>query len=111
MQDNKNHDLLNTILNKITSLHSDTDGKIDQLEKHVEEKFNDIMLLLNGNGNPERGLVFQVAILKKNESSRNWVMKTIVAAAIGVIIIAVGSRISFNSSPDQETNTKTTKTK
>lgn len=87
------------VLEQLVALSKDyeeLDNKIQtnytQLNKSLEEtasKIDKINELLNGNGNPEKGLVIRTDRLEQNEQRRTWLLRTTIVSCIGAIVATI----------------------
>lgn len=87
------------VLEELTSLNRNYDNlekEIETLRKTIEDKdkiitvkIEQINNLLNGNGTPERGIIVRLDRLEQSEQRRTWLLRTTIVASVAAIISSV----------------------
>ena len=74
---------------ELSDKYAQLKNTIEERYEHIDTKLRTINELLNGNGDPGKGLIVRVDRLEQNEGRRSWMMRATMVACLGAIFATV----------------------
>lgn len=65
------------------------DDATQDWRRSIEEKLDEICLLLTGDGNPHRGIIVRLDRLEQSNSRWAWVPRSVLTAIIAALVAAL----------------------